>query len=322
VNLIHLKCILSEERKLRTQATFLLQNTERQYLELKLPPGADILTASVAGKEQKPRKRKDTTLLYIPPSAGPAGTFPVVILYDEPAAASGMGVFGAAGLATPQVLDGVPVTKVELELYLPPSYAYLAFGGNLKASSPGAPSIWPRFASLLAGTVRSAPAAAASPRVPQVATPAGAAIDIEIPTHGYVPQRFESMAPAGSLRVYYVGRRLYSFLDFCAFVAAIAGAYSLVRFARWPKLQASTALVFAPLVLVWFSSGAITELFASAFLGSSVFFAFLGLMGLQGSWRSFRASRKAMAPDPFLEEAKPKETKDSKKSGETKKEGS
>src|SRR5262249_25439905 len=36
VNLLHLKSILSEEGKLRTQAVFLIQNTERQYMELKL----------------------------------------------------------------------------------------------------------------------------------------------------------------------------------------------------------------------------------------------------------------------------------------------
>jgi len=326
VNLIHLKSILSEERKLRTQATLFVQNTERQYLELKLPAGADILTASVAGKEQKPRKRKDSTLLYIPPSAGPAGTFPIVILYDEPAPGGGMGALGSAGLTTPEVLDGVPVTKIELELYLPPSYAYLAFGGNLKASSPSAPGLWPRFTSLLAGTVRGAPASAASqaasqpltarsPGDPSRGTVGAAAIDIEIPTRGYIPQTFETMAPVGTLRAYYVGRRLYSFLDFCALVGSIAGAYCLLRWARWPKLQTGAALVFAPLLLVWFSSGAITEVFASAFLGGAAFFAFLGLRDLRGSWLAYRASRRALAPDPFLEEAKAKEPKKPKKEG-------
>ena len=45
-------------RRHQTRATFFVQNTERQYLELGFGPKASILTLSVAGKTEQPRKRR------------------------------------------------------------------------------------------------------------------------------------------------------------------------------------------------------------------------------------------------------------------------
>ncbi|MFQ5653884.1 MAG: hypothetical protein ACE5GW_04020, partial [Planctomycetota bacterium] len=117
VVLLRMQSILSEERRLKTQATFLVQNADRQYLELRLSPEARILSLTVADRLQSPKKRKQGagTLIEIPRSAGAGGTFPVVILYEEPIAGSPMGGFGFAGIRSPEVLEDVPVSKVELE---------------------------------------------------------------------------------------------------------------------------------------------------------------------------------------------------------------
>jgi len=200
VNLLRLKSVLSEDRRLKTEAVFFVQNADRQYLELALPAEANILSISAAGKRGEARKRKDgaATLIPIPVSAGAAGTFPVVVVYDEPLAKSPMGSFGRVSLSTPQVLEGVPVAKVEMALFLAPEYAYMAFDGSLKRSGAGGPGLWPRFKVLLSRAVGAPPAPAAAPVLdearPGTGAPAGA-IDVEIPTRGFVEHGFETLAP-------------------------------------------------------------------------------------------------------------------------------
>jgi hypothetical protein len=319
VNLMRLKSVLSEERRMKTRATLIVQNTDRQYLELKLSREANILSVSVDGKPEQPRKRQEGagTLIRIPPSAGPGGAFPVVIVYEEPLAASSMGAFGTVGFFTPEVLGQVPVSKIEEELYVSPEYAYLAFGGSLKPRSSAAPGLWTRFKSLVDAVVLGQKPAPATSQSQAMAAPplAGAAVDVEIPTGGYVlcssgapagqgsdSVEFETLASTGSLGFAYIGRTLFAFLDFLAFVAAIAGAYFLVVRAR-RRMAGFVACVFLPLVLVWFSKGAIVDFFTSLLAGGVAFFlGFLAVRAWKGM-KEMRAARKSPSPDPYLEEA-------------------
>jgi hypothetical protein len=312
VNLIRLESILSEERRLKTRATLLVQNTERQYLELGLAPEA-ILSLSVAGRPQQPRKRRDGagTLVQIPSSAGAAGTFPIVIVYEEAAGASSMGTAGGAGLRTLEVLERVPVGKVELDLYLPPDYAYMAWRGTLKEQAPGAPALWSRFKDLVnavAGKEDAVPAAqaAAPPPAPvPVPAPGAGAIDIDLgtQTRGLVLRRFETLAPVGDLRFFYVGRTAFSAIDFLAFAAAAAGAWLLLRKLRWHPLHAGALLIALPLVIAWFTRGPAAEVFTSIMAGGAVAFLVAGTAAALRLIRERRAARLALAPDPFLEEA-------------------
>ncbi len=312
VNLLRMKSVLSEERRLKTRATLIVQNTERQYLELKLSPEASILSISVAGKPEQPRKRQEGagTLVRIPPSAGPGGAFPVVVVYEEPLARGPMGSFGTVGLWTPEVLDGIPVSKIEVELYLSPEYAYLAFGGTLKPRSIASPGLWSRFKGLLNAAVAGGGEGNPIPQGAQEAQaqekPAvgpAAAVDVEIPTRGYVPREFETLAPAGSLGFAYIGRTLFGFLDFLAFLAALAGAYLLtVRLGR-RKMAAAVLCVFLPLVLVWFSRGAIVDVFTSLLAGGAVFFLALLTFWAGKKVMEMRAARRSAPSDPYLEEA-------------------
>ncbi len=308
VNLLRMRSVLSEERKLKTQVVLFVQNTERQYLEVALPPKAEIFSISVAGRTQPPRRRKDGsgTLIQIPPSAGTGGTFPVVIAYDEPLAESHMGSLGSVSLGTPRVLENVPVSKVELELFMPPDYEFYNWGGSLRPSSPGMRTFWSRFKSLITdGTAPAAAAAAGGAQPPQPPQPPTAeAIGIELPTRGYIPQEFETLAPVGTLSFSYAGRTLFSFADFLAFAAALAAGIAVARKLAKSVCWIAAAFVALPLVGVWFTSGAAGEIFTSFLAAGIVLCVVLAVPSFTSRYRTWRAARLALAPDPFLEEAK------------------
>jgi hypothetical protein len=312
INLIRVESILSEERRLKTRATLLVQNTERQYLELGLAPEA-ILSLSVAGKPQQPRKRRDGagTLVQIPSSAGATGTFPIVIVYEEALADGAMGTAGGAGIRTLEVLEKVPVGKVELDLYLPPDYAYLAWRGSLKEHAPGAPALWSRFKDLvnaIAGkeeAAHTAQAAAPPPATTPTPAPGAGAIDIDLgtQTRGLVLRRFETLAPVGDLRFFYVGRTAFAALDFLAFAAAAVAAWLLLTRLRWHPLRVGTLLVALPLVIAWFTRRPAAEVFTSLVAGGALALLVAATAATLRFARSRRATRLAFAPDPFLEEA-------------------
>ena len=310
VNLMRMKSVLSEERRLTTQVVLFVQNTERQYLEIRFAPQVNILSISVAGKPQKPRQRKDETatrLLQIPASAGPGGTFEVVIVYEEQLAGGPMKALGTASLRTPEILGGVPVAKVELALFLSPEFAYLGWGGTLKPTFLGAPGLWSRFKHLVNTAVSAENRATPVSRGGQTGRRPGetapqAGVDIDVPTRGYVQHDFETLASPGDLRVVYVGRALYTFLDFLAFLVALAGGYVVMFKLRLSKLTAFVAVIFVPLALVWFSRGAIVEIFTSFLLGGIVLCACVAVAAAARALREYRQARLAFAPDPFLED--------------------
>jgi hypothetical protein len=193
--------------------------------------------------------------------------------------------------------------KVELDLYLPPDYAYLWFRGSLKEASPESPTLWSRFQRLWSE-------AAGSPSAPPVASPAapvsGGKVDLEIPTGDHRLYRFETLAPGGDLRFAYLGRTLYSLADLLTFLAAAALGILLVRRLRWPLLRSGVALVFLPLALLWFSTGAAAEIAGSILAGGALVWT-AGVAGeIRKRSRERSRARLAAAPDPYLEEAPPK----------------
>jgi hypothetical protein len=126
---------------------------------------------------------------------------------------------------------------------------------------------------------------------------------INLPTEGLARRDFETLAPTGTLAFTYAGRRLFSFLDFLCFLAALAGGWYLLARRPWPRLRIGLAIVLVPLTLSWFASGPITEVLASLTAGSIL--AVVGFLAMQltAQLREQRAARLALAPDPFLEEA-------------------
>ena len=323
VSLLRMRSVLSEQRRLKTEAVLMVQNADRQYLALKFGRNADILSLSVDGKAQKPRLRKedaDTRLVQIPASAGPGGTFPVVVVYEEPLAEGAMGPLGSLRLASLDILENVPVGKIELGLYLPPDFVYLGWGGTLHPKSRTSPSLWSRFKDLFNAAVE-ADADTMAVQAQQQAQPArpapgAAAVDVAIPLRGTLYE-FESLAPRGTLGFVYSGRTLFSAADFVLFLLAAVVGGVLVARKRVSKTAMLCAIVLAPLALTWFVEGPAVELCTSLLAGGV---AVVGVAWVAGAVRSVRAwrvqrhddaaetakdvlSAAPPEPDPFLEDS-------------------
>ncbi|MGE3163854.1 MAG: hypothetical protein AB7O52_03045 [Planctomycetota bacterium] len=303
VELLHQKAVLSEERQLKVQATLMVQNTDRQYLEVELAPSARILSLSVAGQSQAPKKRKDGsgTLIQIPRSSGVA--FPIVVVYEESAASSAMGGFGFGAIRSLRVLDGVPVQQVELELFLPPEYTYLGWTGNLHPRDATDGVLWPRLKALLGlrgPETRAAPATAAAG-----ATVAAAGIELDLPTGGYERRYFSTLAATGDLEFFYIGSRGFWLLDFLAFLVGVVGSMLLLTRVRAPRLVVGACALFATLMLSWFAQGPTATVLFTLFLGVSTVVAIFFLVHAVRWARSRRPTRVGPPADPFLENAAP-----------------
>ncbi len=232
---------------------------------------------------------------------------------------TGLDAAGRASLRTPAGLEGVPVSKVELDLYLPPGYAYLGGSGSLKPVDLRAPTLWSRFKSLVNDAVggTAAVAAVATQAAVTPPSPAAAGVTLELPTRGMALHRFETLSPVGTLSFVYVQRTIHRLADFLAFVIALAVGWILVTKARWPLLRAAVVFMFIPLALTWFTTGPITEVCTSLLAGGTAAFLLGGAGQVRTALRARRSAKLALAPDPFLEDASPKKESQPAKEGGT-----
>jgi hypothetical protein len=115
------RVLLTADGKTLVQARYAVRNNQRNFLSVRLPAGASLWSASLAGQPARPGKTPDGALL-IPLAKGRAGDeappFGIEMMYSidgTPWAAK-----GDATLALP-VLD-LPVSRSGVVLYVPPLY--------------------------------------------------------------------------------------------------------------------------------------------------------------------------------------------------------
>jgi len=114
----------------------------------------------------------------------------------------------------------------------------------------------------------------------------------------------------GTLSFTYVGRNLYSFVDFLVFLAAAGLGWVLVRRPGRGRAAAAVLLLLVPLCLAWFASGASVEVFTSLLAGGAAAFVLLGALRLRMALAERRAARFSLPPDPYLEDAARPEKKE------------
>ena len=115
------------------KARYNVRNNRNQFLRLKLPEGAALWSASVAGKTTPPAKDEEGRLLLpLVRSQGVGGlsSFPVEITYAENDQAPDNRGRGTAKVAL--VACEEPVLHMMLELYVPEEGRYSDFEGNLR----------------------------------------------------------------------------------------------------------------------------------------------------------------------------------------------
>ncbi|MBN1755880.1 hypothetical protein JW877_06660 [bacterium] len=123
--------LLTTDGNYIVKGTYSVRNNLKQFLALLLPREAELWSLFVNGKPAKPGKGTfDQILIPMEKSrgGGESTTFPVEIIYFV--RGSKLRSFGSRKVVLPKV--DVPVSVINLSLYLPHGFSYTGFGGNMQ----------------------------------------------------------------------------------------------------------------------------------------------------------------------------------------------
>jgi hypothetical protein len=117
-----------------TRAVYNVRNSRNQFLRLQMPDGAEIWSASVAGRATQPAK--DTEKRIILPLVRSEGTggmsaFPVELVYAEEGTKPDSRGAGTAKVTLPACAE--PILHMTVQLYVPSEGRYDDFTGSLRA---------------------------------------------------------------------------------------------------------------------------------------------------------------------------------------------
>jgi hypothetical protein len=133
------RVLMSKEGKTLVQARYAVRNNQKNFLQIGLPAGSVLWSASVAGRPVRPGKAPNGGLL-LPLNKARAGeespAFAVEILYLAPGAR--WEEKARATLALPSV--DLPVSRTGVVLYYPPTYRVTAEPGSFTTATYVPPS--------------------------------------------------------------------------------------------------------------------------------------------------------------------------------------
>ena len=136
-----LTTVIAEDGQMMTEMALSLRNNGRQFLEVALPPGAQVWSSFVAGEAVRPSLRGGKLLLPLERSEATEAAFPVTLSY-----VSG-GTFpagrGRISLLSPS-LD-VPIKSAQWEVYVPGDHTYGKFEGTMARGEAEATPVVERF---------------------------------------------------------------------------------------------------------------------------------------------------------------------------------
>ncbi len=124
--------VLLAEGKVINRVIYTMRNTGKQFLELSLPPEAEIWSLYVDGKREIPSKNKEGKFMIPLVRSRAMGeniaSFDVEVLYYYKN--NSLPLFGSKKLLFPKA--DVVISKMLWSCYLPLDYHYLHFGGNVE----------------------------------------------------------------------------------------------------------------------------------------------------------------------------------------------
>ncbi len=130
VDLLQVETALSPEGEARSVATLRMQNQVLQFLRVRLPSGARLLSLFVAGEAARPGTEGDALLVPLPRLARGDLAFAVEITYAQ--SLGGLGGGGEVAPGQPILPPEVPVTRVAWTLRVPEGFAVVKTSGDMK----------------------------------------------------------------------------------------------------------------------------------------------------------------------------------------------
>ncbi len=128
---MHLNTVVPAEGRATTEAFLVVRNNDRQYLELRLPAGANIRAVSVDGKSETPRRGEDGAVrIPLLANLGKDEAFVVALAFDHEVERSGL-FFQTVGVASPVPLR-VTSDLLTWRVYVPKEREVTAFGGDVE----------------------------------------------------------------------------------------------------------------------------------------------------------------------------------------------
>lgn len=132
VNQAHFDIVVSNEGLAKTEGIFNIQNTNRQSLELTMPPGTDkIYSVYISGKKASISRGSSerSKIVMLPKDIAPGQEFSLRILYQTQVNAK-FGFIGGFRVENAEISD-VPTSKITWRLYLPQEFSYLYMAGTM-----------------------------------------------------------------------------------------------------------------------------------------------------------------------------------------------
>jgi hypothetical protein len=190
--------LVTTEGRALTEVALTVRNHAQPFLKVKLPEGATLLTAEVAGEAVKPVKGDDGTRVpLLRAGFRPSGPYAVSYVYLLPGAP--FAKKGETSLSLPQM--DVPVSLVDWELFLPERYRVKDFGGNALVAEAVAPPQKEEAAQGMAAEMVIVAAAGNIRRdEPQQQAPSSNVVNLQRRVAGVLPVRMDVPRAGASYR--------------------------------------------------------------------------------------------------------------------------
>jgi len=149
VQRVELATVMSADGVAQTAARFLLR-TKALFLEVKLPPGSSLWSATLDSKPTKPQREGDSLLVSLP--AGAEGTLHNFQLVYETSIAR-LGLWGGVGVLAPRLgrrgdhagvaaaTEEVPIADLVWNVYTPSGYKVVRAEGSVATDKLAAPPL-------------------------------------------------------------------------------------------------------------------------------------------------------------------------------------
>ncbi|HCN29860.1 MAG TPA: hypothetical protein DIT64_14185 [Verrucomicrobiales bacterium] len=289
------------DRAQTTEAVYWVKNNDLQFLVVRLPAGARLVSEVFVDREpQQPMRREgsDDLLVRLPSGAGRAA-FPVRFVFESPSERPGekLGWLGSLLIHAPE-LPEAGVLETRHRLYLPEGWSYTGVKGPLTRES--AERSWTRARRLLDplipafGPLPESVAQAVWSQPPEVAADTRALYGFQVPRQGRL-ETLRRLGPPAQVSVSFRLKKLGFALEALAFLGVLLGGMACARRPAAQKLLLLAGAGFGALLLTGLLGAANAQVALAAMLAAGL----LALLWVSVIlWSALAAWRRKAPPNP------------------------